>query len=267
MPFANQCTDSEILYTAQELASQIMMLQINEMQYPTYEESSQHTELVDVSSSADQIEKVLIPLISIVFIIALMLANTSISSLSTDAIAGDRERGTFDMLRLSGTRISSIVLGKYAFIVLVGMVILAVEAIALALGVYICYPEQFQIVVAQVSGNILWFLPLLLCLFDIALITAALYMLLSASFENVKQVGAYASIVQIILSLFTYAPNVVNAQVLDYLPISNLWVVLRKALTGESTIVFTASSTGIALAISCFSLCYARNTLEKDTKQ
>ncbi len=260
-------TDSGLLYEAQELADRIVAFRINEAQYPVYDEFVCHISIEDISSSANQIEMVLIPLVSMVFIIALMLANTSISSLSTDAIAGERERGTFDMLQLSGAGIHSIIWGKYIFIVFVSMVILTAEAAALVLGINKYYSQLFQIATTLALENPLWFLPLLLCLFDIALLTAALYMVLSASFENVKQVGAYASIVQIILSLFTYAPNVVNAQVLEYLPISNLWVVLRKALTGEGTIVFTASSTGIALAISCFSLCYARKTLEKDTKQ
>lgn len=260
-------TDSGLLYTAQELADRIVALQINEAQYPEYDESVRGISIVDISSSADQIEMVLIPLVSMVFIIALMLANMSISSLATDSIAGERERGTFDMLRLSGTGIRFIILGKYIFIVFVSMVILIAEAAVLALGIRRYYPELFQIVAMQASENPLWFLPLLLCLFGIAVLTTALYMALSASFEKVKQVGAYASIVQIALSLFTYAPNVVDAQALSYLPISNLWFVLQNALAGESTIVFTASSIGIALVIAAVSLCYATSILEKDTKQ
>lgn len=260
-------TDSGLLYTARELADRIAAWQINEAQYPEYDESVRGISIVDISSSADQIEMVLIPIVSMVFIIALMLANTSISSLATDAIAGERERGTFDMLRLSGTGIRSIILGKYIFIVFVSMVILIAEAAVLALGVQKYYPELFRTAAVLASENPLWFLPLLLCLFGIAVLTTALYMALSASFEKVKQVGAYASIVQIALSLFTYAPNVVDAQALSYLPISNLWFVLQNALAGESTIVFTASSIGIALVIAAVSLCYATSILEKDTKQ
>lgn len=260
-------TDSELLYKAQELADRIAAWQINEAQYPIYDETVRSISIVDISSSAEQIELLLIPIVSMVFIIALMLANTSISSLATDAIAGERERGTFDMLRLSGTGIRSIILGKYIFIVFVSMVILIAEAAVLALGVQKYYPELFQVAAVQASENPLWFLPLLLCLFGIAMLTTALYMALSASFEKVKQVGAYASIVQIVLSLFTYASNVVDAQALNYLPISNLWFVLQKALAGKSTIVFTASSIGIALVIAAVSLCYATSILEKDTNQ
>ena len=260
-------TDSGLLYTAQTLADRIVALQVNEAQYPTYDETVRNISIMDISSSADQIEMVLIPLVSMVFIIALMLANTSISSLATDAIAGERERGTFDMLRLSGTGIRSIILGKYIFIVFVSMVILVAEVAVLVLGVHKYYPELFQIAAVKTAENPLWFLPLLLCLFGIAALTAALYLALSASFEKVNQVGAYAGVVQITLSLFTYAPNVVDTQALNYLPISNLWFVLQKALAGESTIVFAASSMAIALAIAAASLCYATTILEKDTKQ
>lgn len=259
--------DSGLLYTAQELADRIVALQTNEAQYPLYNETVRNISIEDISGSADQIEMVLIPLVSMVFIIALMLANSSISSLATDAIAGERERGTFDMLRLSGTGMRSIILGKYIFIVFVSIVILVAEAAVLVLGVHKYYPELFQIAAMQASENPFWFPPLLLCLFGIVVLTTALYMALSASFDRAKQVGAYASIVQLVLSLFTYVPNVVDAQALNYLPISNLWFVLQKALAGESTIVFTASSMGIALVIAAVSLCYATNTLEKDTKQ
>ena len=260
-------TDAGLLYKAQELADRIAALQINEAQYPIYDETVRSISIIDISSSADQIEMVLIPLVSMVFIIALMLANTSISSLATDTIAGERERGIFDMLRLSGTRIRSIILGKYFFVVFVSMVILTAEAAALALGLQKCYPELFQTVAVQASENPLWFLPMLLCLFSIAILTTALYIVLSASFEKVKQAAAYASIVQLVLSLFTYVPNVVDAQVLNYLPISNLWVVLRKAFAGESTIAFAASSLGVALAVTAVALCYATTILEKETKQ
>ena len=260
-------TDTGLLYTARELADRIVALQINEVQYPTYDESVSSVQIVDISSSADQIEMLLIPIVSMVFIIALMLTNMSISGLATDAIAGERERGTFDMLRLSGTGMRSIILGKYIFIVFVSVVILVAEAAVLVLGIHKYYPALFRIAAMQASENPLWFLPLILCLFGIAVLTTALYMALSASFEKVKQVGAYASIVQIALSLFTYAPNVVDAQVLNYLPISNLWFVLQNALAGESTTFFVASSIGLAMVIAVAALCYATSILEKDTKQ
>lgn len=260
-------TDTALLHKAQELANRIAALQINEAQYSNYDKALQGIELVDICSGADQIELVLIPLASLVFIIALMLTNSSISSLATDAIAGERERGTFDMLRLSGTSIRSILLGKYAFTAAISVLLIVLQAGALILGLRLYYPELLRIAAAQAAQNPLWFVPVLVCLVGIGVLTAALYMALSASFAKESQVGAYSGIVQLVLSLFTYSPNVINAQVLGYLPISNLWLVLQRALAGESCFAYVASSTGIALAIASAALWYAATILEKDTKR
>lgn len=260
-------TDSELLYTAQALADRIVALQINEDQYLMYDENVSAIRSVDISSAGDQIGAVLIPLVSMVFIIALMLANTSISSMATDTVAGERERGTFDMLRLSGTKISTIILGKYAFIVLVGLAVLITEAAFLALGLRHYQQELYRIAAEQAAKNPLWFLPLLMCLFSISIMTTALYIALSASFEKAKQATAYASIVQLVLSLFTYAPNVLGGEVLNYLPISNLWIVLQRTLEGQSAALYVASGTGIALVVAVAAIFYATTILEKETKR
>lgn len=260
-------TESELLYTAQALADRIVAFQIDEDQYSVFDETVSNIRSVDISSAGNQISLVLIPLVSMVFIIALMLANMSISSLATDTVAGERERGTFDMLRLSGTKISTIILGKYAFIVLIGTLVLVAEAAFLVLGLRQYQPELYQIVAEQAAKNPLWFLPVLMCLFGISVMSAALYIALSASFEKAKQATAYASIVQIALSLFTYAPNVVGGEVLNYLPISNLWIVLQRTLEGQSTALYVASGTGIALAIAIVAIFYATTILEKETKR
>lgn len=260
-------TDSALLHKAQELAGRIAALQIDQAQYPAYDQALQSIELTDISSGADQVALVVIPLASLIFIIALMLTNSSISSLATDAIAGERERGTFDMLRLSGTSIPAILLGKYAFAVAISILLVVLQAGALILGLGIFYPELLRVAAAQAAQNPLWFVPVLVCLVGIGVLTAALYMALSASFEKESQVGAYSSIVQLVLSLFTYSPNVINAQALGYLPISNVWLVLQRALAGESCFAYVASSTLIALAIASAALWYAATILEKDTKR
>lgn len=260
-------TDTGLLHKAQELAGRITALQINEAQYPAYDQALQSIELADISSGADQVAQVLIPLVSLIFIIVLMLTNSSISSLATDTIAGERERGTFDMLRLSGTGIPAILLGKYAFTAAIGILMVVLQAGAVILGLRIFWPELLRAAAVQAVQNPLWFVPVLVCLMSIGVLTAALYIALSASFAKESQVGAYSGIVQLVLSLFTYSSNVINAQALGYLPISNVWLVLEKALAGESCFAFVASSTGIALAIASAALWYAATILEKDTKR
>jgi sodium transport system permease protein len=197
----------------------------------------------------------------------MMLANTSTGSMATDAIAGERERGTFDMLRLSGTRTSAIILGKYAFIVLITMVILVMDALALAFGLWQFTPELFDIAAVQGAKNPVWFMSVLGCLFSMAILTSALYLALSASFEKSKQAASYSSMVQLVLSLLTYASNVVGAGLLAYVPIGNVWVVLGKALKGETTITYVACSMAIAVVFSAAALWYGTTILEKEMKK
>lgn len=259
--------DSAVLYRVQELSDRLTAMMISAGNYPQFGEVVDAITTVDISTEGDQVDAVLIPMVSMVFLIGMMLANTSTGSMATDAIAGERERGTFDMLRLSGTRVSAIVLGKYAFLVLVSMVILVLDAGALILGLWQFTPELFDIAAAQAAKNPMWFVSVLGNLFSVAILTSALYLALSACFEKSKQAASYSSMVQLVLSLLTYASNVAGADVLAYLPIGNVWVVLGKALNGETTFTYVACSMAIAAVISLAALWYGTMNLEKEMKK
>lgn len=259
--------DSAVLYRAQELSDRLSAMMISSGNYPQFSQVVDAITTVDISTAADQVETVLIPMVSMVFLIGMMLAGANTGSMATDAIAGERERGTFDMLRLSGTKISAIILGKYAFIVLITMVILVMDALALAFGLWQFTPELFDIAAVQGAKNPVWFMSVLGCLFSMAILTSALYLALSASFEKSKQAASYSSMVQLVLSLLTYASNVVGAGLLAYVPIGNVWVVLGKALKGEITITYVACSMAVAMALSAAALWYGTMNLEKEMKK
>ena len=259
--------DSAVLYRVQELSDRLTAMMIGSGAYPQFSEAVDVIVTVDISTEGDQVEAVLVPMVSMVFLIGMMLANTSTGSMATDAISGERERGTFDMLRLSGTRVSAIMLGKYAFVVLITLVILVLDVLALVLGLWQFTPELFEIAATQAVKHPMWFLSTLGNLFSMAILTSALYLALSASFENAKQAGAYSSGVQLVLSLMTYASNVVGAGLLAYVPIGNVWVVLGKALNGEATVPYMAVSMAISVAMAVGALWYGTMNLEKEMKK
>lgn len=259
--------NSAVLYRAQELGDRITAMMIAHGAYPQFQNAVDAIATVDISTDENQIETVLIPMVSMVFLIGMILANSNMGTMATDAIAGERERGTFDMLRLSGTKISAVMLGKYGFIMLVSVAILVMDGLALALGLWKFCPEIFEIALVQAGKNPLWFLPVLGCLVSVAVLTGALYLALSASFDNPKQAGAYSSMVQLVLSLLTYASNVVGAGMLAYVPIGNLWVVLGKALNGEATASYVGVSMAVSVAIAAGALWYGTTNLEKEMKR
>lgn len=259
--------DSAVLYRVQELSDRLTAMMISSGNYPQFSEAVDAITAVDISTEGDQVDAVLIPMVSMVFLIGMMLANTSTGSMATDAIAGERERGTFDMLRLSGTGVSAIMLGKYAFVVLITLMILVLDMLALVFGLWQFTPELFALATVQVAKNPLWFMSTLGNLFSMAILTSALYLSLSASFEKAKQAASYSSMVQLVLSLLTYASNVVGADVLAYVPIGNVWVVLGKALNGETTFTYVVCSMAIAAVISLAALWYGTMNLEKEMKK
>ena len=259
--------NSAVLYRVQELSDRLRAMMISSGNYPQFSQAVDAIATVDISTDADRLDAVLIPMVSMVFLIGMMMANTSTGSMATDAIAGERERGTFDMLRLSGTGVPAIMLGKYAFIVLITLVILVMDVLALVLGLWQFTPALFEIATAQAVKNPMWFVSTLGNLISMAILTSALYLALSACFEKSKQAASYSGMVQLVLSLLTYASNVVGADMLAYIPIGNVWVVLGKALNGETTVTYAVCSMAIAAAISAFALWYGTMNLEKEMKK
>ena len=258
-------TDPDLLNTALKTADSILALRIGERCYTGFLQEASAIRRSDISTVDDRIELILMPLVLTVFVVTLMLTNVSIGNLSADAVAGERERGTLDMLRLSGTTPSSIIMGKYGFIVLIGTLVLILQGIALVPGLYLFQRELFHTVTEAATAHPLWFLPVALSFFCIATISASLCIAISVSFETMRQASTYMSIAQIVLSLFSYAPNVLDQRILSYLPISNMAAVIKTALTGGSTMAYLAGSTCISLAITVPALGYASLILKKDS--
>lgn len=262
---SSSLTDPDLLNTALKAADSILALRIGNQCYTGFLQEASAIRRSDISTVDDRIELILIPLVLTVFVVTLMLINMSIGNLSADAVAGERERGTLDMLRLSGTTPGSIIMGKYGFIVLIGTLVLILQSIALVLGLYLFQRELFHTATEAATAHPLWFLPVALSFFCIATISVSLCIAISVSFKTMRQASAYMSIAQIVLSLFSYAPNVLDQRILSYLPISNMAAVIKTALTGGSTTPYLVGSTCISLAITVPALVYASFILKKDS--
>lgn len=259
--------NTSVLNTAQSIANNILALQINEEKYSEFVRTVETIKLEDISSSSDYIEFALIPVLGLIFVIALVLINSSIADLAVDAFAGEKERGTFDMLRLSGSKVSAIVAGKFGFVALVGVAVLVLEGVFLVLGLQQYQPELYKFAIQKATENPLWFVPVLICIFSVSILCTALFVAIGASFEKVKQAFAYTGIVQIVLSLFSYAPSVWNENILNYLPIGNLSIVTQAALEGESTTAYVVVSLSISLVIAIAALIYTASVLERERKK
>lgn len=91
-------TNNNVLVNAVNIADAILALQINEATYLAYQQTIDTVKTLDIGQPADYLEHILLPLISLILVVVFMLTNLSISSLTTEAVLGERERGTLDLL-------------------------------------------------------------------------------------------------------------------------------------------------------------------------
>lgn len=260
-------TNVQFLDVAKRMADSILTLKASESTYVNYWQGIDVIQSVDIGQSCDYLKNVLLPLISLVFVIILMLTNMSISNLAIEMYAGEREKGSFDLLLLSGTRLKTIVLEKYIFLTLNTFLLLIVQGTALFLGLRYFQPELYSIVNFPEISKLKWFITLTVCFLAMAMFISALFIGIASSFEKKKQATAYIGIIQIFMAMFTYIPNVLGEEMLNYLPISNLTGVMGAAMNGETTIGYLGGSLGISMLVTIISLNYSECVLERDRKK
>ena len=260
-------TDTSLISNAKDIARRIAIIQDGNMQISQYDDTMSTYHLIDISNYADQIQLVLIPFLSLMFIVFFMLTNNCICSLSVDTVSGNQERGTFDMLVLSGASVLSILVGKYLFVFILNLCIFIFGSIIIMTGLSFVQPALYTLIVSGAQSIFTLSFPFIICLCSVSILSPALFIALASFFTKSKQASAYASIVQIILSLFTYAPIIINSKILDYLPISNLWSVLHNSLVGKSVFAFVLSCLVISILIAATALFIAKNNLERETSR
>lgn len=264
---SSMITNTYLLDVASRMSESILALQKNENIYVDYWKKVDTIQMVDIGQTSEYLKSIVLPLISMVFVIILMLVNTSVSNLAIETIAGDRERGSLDLLLLSGGDWKTIVLEKYMFIAINAFLLLLVQGVTLFVGMRFLQPQLYQMISAFGISELRWFTPIIGCFVAMAMFTSALFIAISASFEKKRQATSYTGIVQIVMAMLTYVPNVLGEETLNYLPISNLYAVMENAMKGEITIGYLGGSFGISLAVTVISLSYARIILERDTRK
>lgn len=260
-------TDLSILGKAKTVAMHIAALQMGQNDYTHFQNSIAALRMIDISTQEDVIQGAVIPFISMIFIVVMMLTNMHLCQMAIDMIAGERERGTFDMFRLSGTRISLILAGKYAFVVLIGVLLLVFGACSMLMGISLFQPTLLQAVNVPRERILALLFFTLICFISVSILVSALYFALSASFSKAKQASAYAFGVQIILSLLSYASNLWDADVHKYLPISNIWAVIHQVLIGKDGFSYVAVGLILSAAGALTALSYASAMLTLEAKQ
>lgn len=254
-------SNTNLLFDARKIATNIAVMRENSEGYNDFIKDVNEIDITNLADDNNSFYVALSTIITLMFFITLMSVNSAIGNMATDAICGERERGTFDTLTLSGVKPSALVLGKMSFIALIGFAMLLVNSIAIGISLCYIFDGAYEFFKIQLNGNFLWFLPFLILFMNISILVTALFFAIASSFDKVKQAMSYMGIVQIILSLFSYAPDVFGDKALAYVPIGNLTVVLDAILQNENYWNYVFGSSVIVLMFTAFLYVYSVNIL------
>lgn len=243
---SSRTSGSTLLSNAHEIAANITLIQASPTEFPEFAQQVDNIHLVDIGKDTDGMEA---PLVSMLFMMAMMTFQISIADQAVDALCGEQERGTLDTLRLTGTPLGSILIGKAGFLTLAGLMILALDALAIALGLGgwlrgISFPlNRFWILLLPLSG--------------ISALTVGVYLLFSTFFDRTKLAKSYASIPVLLLSLPALASNLAGADGMRFIPIVNLPFLFSAMLRGKSCIGPALGSTAIGFVLALLLLTLA----------
>ena len=256
--------NKDLLYQASEIERNINM-KINATEYyETYVDGEPNMMFNDVSGIEDIVSASLKSLLSMISTMAVMLACVNLITLSTDIIAGEKERGTFDIYRLSGSNVFSIVFGKTLFLTILGFITLCLEWFVTALCIKYVNPDLFDMVVECCENIYAFILCIALLAIILAIFISTCFVFVSSFFEKAKQASSYCSIGMVIITMAMSASMVVDWQWIEYVPIANFIVTIMHVLTNQSYISALLISACISVFVSLIALWYSAKRMERN---
>lgn len=238
--------DSNDFNHALEVAREYNIYTQNEDAYKTYIKNKPKFSENDLSSDNQILNKKLQPLISSGIVIMLMVAIMSLANFSTELLAGEREKGSFDNLVLSGTSFREIISGKSLFLILIATMILLFIGIGFFLGLRFIFTDIVDYFTA--SSNIFNFIYVFIVLFiQIALIISPIFLLISSFFKKEKQATSYSSVGMIFISLISALPVFIDSNIIPMIPIVNFLPTIESSILNNFSLKYLLISTIVAL--------------------
>lgn len=227
---STKITSNQTLITAQEFVNELAIYLEDETLYELYIAKQLPIIEQDLSTAAQKGEQKLNTMVSIFTAVLVFLVGQPIVTCALDAYVGERERGTYDSIRLSGVEILRFILGKILHIASVGILACVIQMVTLLIGIkyfigdmgiqYCIQNKVFMVVTIVMTGLI----SLLI------LIAAMVY--LSTYFNTLKEASMYASIGILGFTLLTQLSNVVDSSILDYIPLVNMNKIILSSASG-----------------------------------
>lgn len=232
---STKISSSDLLITAQEVISDLTLYLQDEAVYEIVSNNQLDVLEQDISSIVEREEARFKVIVSVLAAVLIFIVGQPLANFAIDSYVGEKERGTYDSIRLSGIEISQFVLGKTIFAVMVGVISCALQIITIIVALR--YFEGSFGVEHYVDNT--WMMIITIVLtgsISLALLVAVL-IYISTYFENVRDAGTYASIGVLVVTLLSQLSNVVDKSVLEYIPLLNMNQLILKNAHGSASML------------------------------
>ncbi len=232
---STKLSSNDALINAQEFINRLALFLQNEEIYNDFLSNQLVVIEKDVSSLLKKEEEQFKLLVSIFVAALIFLVGQPLASFAMDSYVGEKERGTYDSIRLSGVEIFQFILGKTIFTVSIGIISGALQ-LATALAGLWYFEGSFG--VENYVDNMLMLaitIALTVCISLTILVSILIY--LSTYFEKVRDAGTYATIGTLIFTLLTQVNNITDYALLEYLPVLNINQMIFKNAHGSATVL------------------------------
>lgn len=160
----------------------------------------------------------------------------------------ERERGTYDSIRLSGVEIFQFILGKTIFTVSAGLISGVLQTGTILLGIK-CFMGGME--VSHYVDNVLMMavtIVLTSCVSLAILVAALIY--LSTYFEKVRDASTFATVGTLAFALLSQVSMIADKKVFTYFPLVNMNQMIIRNAHGSASILPLAVSVIIGAAIT-----------------
>lgn len=246
---STKISSSELLVKAQEFVSDLALFMQSEELYEAFADNQLTILEKDIGSVMEREEAKLKLYISIFVGVLIFMAGQPLASFAIDSYVGERERGTYDSIRLSGVEIFQFVAGKTVFTVLVALICGALQLAAILSGIH-CFMGSME--VGHYLDNTLMMtvtIVLTSCISLAMLVAVLIY--LSTYFEKVRDAATYGTIGILAFTLLSQVSNVADNKVLEYLPFVNANQLILRNAHGSASILplFVSVVIGVAVVV------------------
>lgn len=216
--------------------------------YETFVSNRPSLNPMETGTDEDRIEGLYEMKIALIAMIAAMMCGTMVAYFAADIVAGEKERGVFDSIRLCGASMQEWYVGKEMVTVVITLLVYLLEGLAGLATVKVFDPSHMEDFVNAFFR--LKALGAVLVLFaSYAVLISGVFSMIAVFFDNTKQATSYLSIGMIFTAMPVALPLLFDNKLLEGIPFANFTPIMMHLLKGESVLTGVAATLIISLAV------------------